>query len=89
MVASRKFPNLVTYLILLDGLCKSGTLEDALKFFRAGLELNITSYTIVIDGLCKVEHMEDAKELFRELSVNVLKPNVYTYAVVINGFCKE
>ncbi|MFQ6641028.1 hypothetical protein Gotur_016008, partial [Gossypium turneri] len=72
--ASGQVPNLVTCLILLDGLFKTGNLKEALKFFQAmqnsGFELDIVPYTILIDGLCKAGHIEVAKELFHQLSDN-------------------
>ncbi|KAK8643791.1 hypothetical protein V6N13_013069 [Hibiscus sabdariffa] len=93
MLASGQVPNTVTCSILLNGLCKTGKLEEALKFFQAmrnnRLELNIVSYNILIDGLCKAGHIDVAKELFYKLSEKGLKPDVYTYTIMINGFSKE
>ncbi|MFQ6641161.1 hypothetical protein Gotur_015453, partial [Gossypium turneri] len=51
MLASVQVPDRATCLILLDGLCKTGHIEDALKLFQAmqtsGLELDIVPYTIL------------------------------------------
>ncbi|MFQ6660831.1 hypothetical protein Gotur_029204 [Gossypium turneri] len=58
MLASGQVTDIVTCLILLDGLCKTGHIEEALKLFQAmqnsGLELEIVPYTILIDGFVKL-----------------------------------
>ncbi|KAK8647854.1 hypothetical protein V6N13_121578 [Hibiscus sabdariffa] len=93
MLASGQVPNMVACSVLLDGLCKTGKLEEALKLFQAmrnnGLELDIVPYNILINGLCKARHIDVAKELFHKLLINGVKPNVYTYTIMINGLHKE
>ncbi|KAK8712207.1 hypothetical protein V6N13_147454 [Hibiscus sabdariffa] len=93
MLASGQVPDPFTYSILLNGFCKSGKLNEAVKVFQAmrnsGLELNIIFYNILIDGAYKSGHIDVAKELFRELYVNGLKPDGYTYNIMVNRLCKE
>jgi pentatricopeptide repeat protein len=47
-------PDLTTYSILLDGFCKHGHLDEALKLLKAmqekKLEPNIVLYNILIEG---------------------------------------
>ncbi|KAJ6873299.1 hypothetical protein NC651_032237 [Populus alba x Populus x berolinensis] len=86
-------PNIMTYGVLLDGLCKHGNLEEAFALFqemqRSTVKPNLVIYTILIDSLCKCGKLKDGKELFSRLIDEGLKPNVYTYTALVGALCKE
>ena len=86
-------PNVQTYAILLDGLCKNLHFLKAMTLFQAmedkKLYLNIVIYNILIDGTCLVEKLTTARELFNSFSIKGFQANVWTYTIVIKGLCKE
>lgn len=57
-------PNLRTYIVLIDGLCKNGYLSEALELFydleKCKSKLNIEFVSCLIDGLCRVRRLETA-----------------------------
>ncbi|KAJ6353914.1 hypothetical protein OIU76_002853 [Salix suchowensis] len=68
MCSSGLLPDLMTYSILLDGLCIHGYLDEALKLLKSmqekKLEPDIVLCTILIEGMFIAGKLEVAKELF-------------------------
>ncbi|KAH7543320.1 hypothetical protein FEM48_Zijuj02G0171800 [Ziziphus jujuba var. spinosa] len=62
-----QLPDLQTYGVLLDGLCKSKQLDEAMELFSEMEEKNWI-YNILIGGLCKTGKLEAAKDIFYSLS---------------------
>jgi len=83
-------PDLITYSILLDGCCKHGHLDEALKMLEAmqerKIERDIALHTILIEGMFIAGELEVAKELSSKLFVDGMRPTVQTY---IKGLLKE
>nr|XP_027075828.1 pentatricopeptide repeat-containing protein At1g62590-like [Coffea arabica] len=93
MQASGMKPDFHTYCVVLDGLCKTGHVDEALELFHAteadGTDLHIEMYNIMLDGLCKCRRVDSARDLFKNLSLKRLDPDVITYNTMIAGLLSE
>ncbi|KAG0452661.1 hypothetical protein HPP92_025033 [Vanilla planifolia] len=82
-------PNAVA---MLDGLCKDGLVQEAMKLFglmrEKGSIPEVVIYTAVVEGFCKATKFDDAKRIFRKMQNNGVVPNSFSYSVIIQGFCK-
>lgn len=82
-------PNAVA---MLDGLCKDGLVQDAMKLFglmrEKGSMPEVVIYTAVVEGFCKAAKFDDAKRIFRKMQKNEVVPNAFSYSVMIQGLCK-
>ncbi|KAJ0010862.1 hypothetical protein Pint_33972 [Pistacia integerrima] len=81
-------PNAVA---MLDGLCKDGLVQEAMKLFgllrETGTIPEVVIYTAVVDGFCKAHKLDDAKRIFRKMQTNGISPNAFSYGVLIQGLC--
>lgn len=82
-------PNAVA---MLDGLCKDGLVQEAMKLFglmrEKGTIPEVVIYTAVVDGFCKAHKFDDAKRIFRKMQTNGISPNAFSYTVLIQGLYK-
>ncbi|MED6123031.1 hypothetical protein PIB30_045441 [Stylosanthes scabra] len=82
-------PNAVA---MLDGLCKDGFVQEALKLFglmrEKGTIPEIVIYTAVVEGFTKAHKADDAIRIFRKMQSNGISPNVFSYTVLVQGLCK-
>ena len=85
-------PNAVA---MLDGLCKDGLVQEAMKLFglmrEKGTIPEVVIYTAVVDGFCKAQKLDDAVRIFRKMQKNGIEPNAFSYSVLIQGLynCKR
>ncbi|KAJ4715794.1 Pentatricopeptide repeat [Melia azedarach] len=83
-------PNAVS---MLDGLCKDGLVQEAMKLFglmrEKGTIPEVVIYTAVVDGFCKAQKFDDAKRIFRKMQSNGIAPNAFSYTVLIQGLYKS
>lgn len=82
-------PNAVA---MLDGLCKDGLIQEAMKLFglmrERGTIPEVVIYTSVVEGFCKAHKFDDAKRIFRKMQANGISPNAFSYTTLIQGFLK-
>lgn len=82
-------PNAVA---MLDGLCKDGLVQEAMKLFglmrEKGSMPEVVVYTAVVEGFCQAQKPDDAKRIFRKMQDNGVVPNAFSYAVLIKGLYK-
>ncbi|GMI83798.1 hypothetical protein like AT4G38150 [Hibiscus trionum] len=82
-------PNAVA---MLDGLCKDGLIQEAMKLFglmrEKGTIPEVVVYTAVVDGFCKAHKLDDAKRIFRKMQSKGVVPNAFSYTVLIQGLYK-
>lgn len=88
-------PNVVTFGILINHLCKSRRLDDALNVLDAmsspdsGVTPDTIIFNTLIDGLCKAGRLQDGLSLLdRMKSSHACDPNSVTYNTLIDAFCK-
>ncbi|KAL3321710.1 hypothetical protein AABB24_039356 [Solanum stoloniferum] len=79
-------PNAVA---MLDGLCKDGLVQEAMKLFglmrEKGTIPEVVIYTAVVDGFCKAQKFDDAVRIFRKMQGNGIIPNAFSYGILIRG----
>ncbi|KAG7994550.1 hypothetical protein I3843_01G063000 [Carya illinoinensis] len=90
-------PNVVTFGILINHMCKSRRVDEALVVFEKmkgvsdglSVEPDVITYNTLIDGLCKVGRQEEGLTLMDQMrSENKCMPDTVTYNCLIDGFCK-
>ena len=81
-------PNAVA---MLDGLCKDGLVQEAMKLFGSmrdkGTIPEVVIYTAVVEGFCKAHKIDDAKRIFRKMQSSGISPNAFSYGVLVQGLC--
>ncbi|KAK4797762.1 hypothetical protein SAY86_030088 [Trapa natans] len=77
---------------MLDGLCKDGLIQEAMKLFglmrERGTIPEVVIYTAVVEGFCKAHKFDDAKRIFRKMQANGISPNAFSYMVLVQGLYK-
>ncbi|XP_028801332.1 pentatricopeptide repeat-containing protein At4g38150-like [Neltuma alba] len=89
MKATGLIPNAVA---MLDGLCKDGLVQEAMKLFglmrEKGTIPEVVIYTAVVEGYTKAHKADDAIRIFRKMQNNGISPNAFSYTVLIKGLYK-
>ncbi|KAF8696597.1 hypothetical protein HU200_036210 [Digitaria exilis] len=82
-------PNAVS---MLDGLCKNGLVQDAMKLFglmrEKGAIPEVVIYTAVVEAFIKAAKLDDAVRIFRKMQGNGVIPNSFSYWILIQGLYK-
>nr|XP_043630422.1 putative pentatricopeptide repeat-containing protein At1g12700, mitochondrial [Erigeron canadensis] len=90
-------PNLATYKIIIEGLCKVGSHYAAIGLLRlidhgrfgGGCKVDIATYNFIFDSLCKDGVIRDVYHLLIEIANDEgIRPNVHTYNSMIYGISK-
>ncbi|XP_071717195.1 uncharacterized protein [Rutidosis leptorrhynchoides] len=91
-------PNIVTFGMLVNHMCKARRVDDALdmvKKMKEGTEgicikPDVILYNTLIDGLCKMGRQEEGLALMEQMKLeDGYVPSVVTYNCLIDGFCKS
>ncbi|KAE9453006.1 hypothetical protein C3L33_15089, partial [Rhododendron williamsianum] len=86
-------PDNVIYLIIINGMCKAGKIEDARKVFSTflarGLKPNVKIYNTMISGLCKEALLDEAEDLLLQMDKDGCPPNEVTFNIVVRAFLKR
>lgn len=84
---------MITFNILLDGLCKAQCLEDVLELFDKagvyGVELDIASFSTIWSGCFRYGKFKLAGNMFDEIAIRGLSPDVIAYNSYIYWLCKK
>ncbi|KAL6549528.1 hypothetical protein OROHE_008645 [Orobanche hederae] len=79
-------PNAVA---MLDGLCKDGLMQEAMKLFglmrEKGTIPEVVVYTSVVEAFCKAHKFDDGIRIFKKMQSNGVVPNAFSYQVLIRG----
>ncbi|CAH2080435.1 unnamed protein product [Thlaspi arvense] len=82
-------PDSVTYGIIINGLCRTGNVDRAVRLLRVMEETNckpsVLIYNTVIDNLCKDRMIDEALNLFAEMKEKDICPDVITYNSLLHG----
>ncbi|KAK9910305.1 hypothetical protein M0R45_034273 [Rubus argutus] len=89
-------PNVITFGILINCLCKSRRIDAALEVFEkmsgvvgVSAKPDVIIYNTLINGLCKVGRQEEGLRLMEKMrSQGGCAPNTVTYNCLIDGFNK-
>ncbi|XP_068645029.1 pentatricopeptide repeat-containing protein At3g61520, mitochondrial-like [Aristolochia californica] len=89
-------PSVVTFGILINYLCKSRRVDEALQVFdnmtrdnNVGTKPDTVIFNTLIDGLCKVGRPEEGLALLDKMGLLYGScPNTVTFNCLIDGFCK-
>ncbi|KAK7258017.1 hypothetical protein RIF29_32394 [Crotalaria pallida] len=95
MLKAEIFPNVVSFNMIIDGACKIGDLDLALKLTKKMTLMsgnyvwpNSITYNCVINGFCKNGRLLLAEEMLHEMVKAGFKPNVRSYATLIDGYAR-
>ncbi|KAF5180933.1 Pentatricopeptide repeat-containing protein [Thalictrum thalictroides] len=92
LTSKRLIPTVITYNILIDGLCRLGDLEAAQKIKEemtmCKVLPNIFTCTILVNGFCKMGNLKVAKLFFEEMFNKGLQPVCFAYTTKILGELK-
>ncbi|XXG73412.1 hypothetical protein AAC387_Pa07g2333 [Persea americana] len=82
-------PAVVTYNMLINGLCRVGALEEARKLkdeiSEHGLLPDVVTYTTLANGSCRNGDLVLAKGFFNEMLGKGFQPDCFTYTARIVG----
>ncbi|XP_050238515.1 pentatricopeptide repeat-containing protein At3g61520, mitochondrial [Mercurialis annua] len=91
-------PNVVTFGILINHLCKFRRVDEALDVFRSMsegkesdgflIEPDAVIFNTLIDGHCKVGRQEEGLDLMQKMKLQGCAPTTVTYNCLIDGYCK-
>ncbi|XP_058203758.1 pentatricopeptide repeat-containing protein At3g22470, mitochondrial-like isoform X3 [Rhododendron vialii] len=79
MMEQNIFPNVVTFNMLIDALCKEG---------RTGEAEGILKIMVRRDGFFRNRKIGEAIKVFRSMQDQGIVPNNFIYSILINGMCK-
>ncbi|CDP04645.1 unnamed protein product [Coffea canephora] len=100
MQASGMKPHFHTYCVMLDGLCKTGYIDEALhkrldsardlfnNLSLNGLDPNVITYNTMIAGLLSEGLLIEGKELILKMEEKGCLANSVTYNVILQGLLK-
>ncbi|EOA25314.1 hypothetical protein CARUB_v10018630mg [Capsella rubella] len=92
-------PDVVTLGVLINTLCKSRRIDEALEVFEQMcgkrtddgnmIKADSIHFNTLIDGLCKMGRLKEAEELLVRMKVEEnCAPNTVTYNCLIDGYCR-
>ncbi|KAL5546946.1 hypothetical protein UlMin_006633 [Ulmus minor] len=94
MIGLKITPNVITFTIFIDKLCKDGLVGDAMKVFlqmkSQGILPTVVTYNSLIHGpACMLGQWNDATSLLNEMVGRKIIPDVRTFSVMDDALCKE
>ncbi|XP_048442456.1 pentatricopeptide repeat-containing protein At1g11710, mitochondrial-like [Pyrus x bretschneideri] len=96
MLKSGIWPSVVTFNMIIDGACRMGDMELALKVLRKigvmsedCVTPNSVTYNCIINGFCKIGGLSVAEEIRGEMTEPGVEANLRTYATLVDGYAKQ
>ncbi|KAL2327698.1 hypothetical protein Fmac_021125 [Flemingia macrophylla] len=80
--------------ILIDSLCKEGSVSEASEYFiwRKELDLgwvpSIRVYNIMLNGWFRSRKLKQGESLWAEMKKENVRPTVVTYGTLVEGYCR-
>ncbi|PQP98058.1 pentatricopeptide repeat-containing protein [Prunus yedoensis var. nudiflora] len=94
--------NLISYNVVINGLCREGRMNETMGIARKviftkhfvlqeEMRRNRLSPNVfnVINAMCKAKNLNRAMEFFDRMRVRGLRPNERTYIKLIDGFSQQ
>lgn len=86
-------PNVRTYNVLINGLCKFGRMNQGYDYFAImeskGIVANKYTYTILISENCNSGKWDEAFQLYREMLDRGIEPDSFTHSALLKQLCKD
>lgn len=86
-------PDVVTFTVMIDILCKDGKMDEANCLLEMMIQRGVnpchTYLKCVHDGFCLVGRISHSRELFVSLESNGCRHDVFSCNILINGFCMK
>lgn len=93
LMDSASLPDITTYNILINGYCKAGNIDRALKLFEhlslQGLSPDSVTYGTLIDGLYRVDREEDALNFYNLMIQKGFEPSFSVYKALMTWSCRK
>ncbi|KAF9624018.1 hypothetical protein IFM89_007716 [Coptis chinensis] len=93
MFKGKVSPNNASFFIVIDGLCKTEKLDEALILYRGmiqmGCERNVLLYNNVIEALCNSDRLEESFEILGEMKESGLRPTEFTHNCIFGCLCRR
>ncbi|KAM7465119.1 hypothetical protein LguiB_012681 [Lonicera macranthoides] len=84
-------PNVQTFNVLVDMLCKQGMLKEAEEVLESmiqrGVEPDVFTYNALMNGYCLLGKVDEARRVLELMTQRGVLPNVVTYNSLMNGYC--
>ncbi|RDX64667.1 Pentatricopeptide repeat-containing protein, mitochondrial, partial [Mucuna pruriens] len=80
--------------ILMDSLCKEGSVREASEYFLLRKELDlgwvpsIRVYNIMLNGWFRSRKLKQGERLWAEMKKENVRPSVVTYGTLVEGYCR-
>ncbi|KAK7384755.1 hypothetical protein VNO78_30456 [Psophocarpus tetragonolobus] len=80
--------------ILMDSLCKEGSVKEASEYFFLRKELDISwvpsirVYNIMLNGWFRTRKLKQGERLWAEMKKENVRPTVVTYGTLVEGYCR-
>ncbi|XP_031476197.1 pentatricopeptide repeat-containing protein At5g57250, mitochondrial [Nymphaea colorata] len=85
-------PDVISYTILIDALCRLGEVEKAVgflhKMFMGGVKPSLVTYTAVMRGFCQKGKLNEAFDLFYKMEEFGLQADEACYTTLMDGLCR-
>ncbi|KAL6566012.1 hypothetical protein OROHE_005067 [Orobanche hederae] len=86
-------PSVLTYNMLIEGMCGKGELCEAGRLWddmvERGCPPNSFTYNVLIRGFCKAGYVKDGIRVWDEMLDRGCPPNESTYSILIEGLCES
>ncbi|KAK4587526.1 hypothetical protein RGQ29_018795 [Quercus rubra] len=82
----------VTFMVLIEGLCKVGRIDEKLKVLSKMREnlctTDVFAYTVVVRVLVEVGNLDGCLRVWEEMKRDKVKPDAMVYTTLVTALCK-
>ncbi|KAK8456135.1 hypothetical protein SEVIR_4G281766v4 [Setaria viridis] len=86
----RGFPqDVVSYAALVEGLCETGRIDEALELFREMKRPYMHTYVALVKGLCDARRGKEGLCMLQKMKELGWRPSTRAYAALVDLWCRE